>query len=159
MLPNFVCLIGLNGSGKSSILQAFDFLSQIVNEDENIETWLERRRWVMGDLKSKFSRGKTINFRLVFEFEPGDEIAWEDTYNTDLKRCTSEQIFNFKNDDLLLIFQRQKLYIRQVNSVMKTYDLQGIKHTGSVLSFIQEQSKHKQTTVVHLKNFMLQSKS
>ena len=36
-------LIGLNGSGKTTILQAIDFLSAIAGGD--VESWLERRGW------------------------------------------------------------------------------------------------------------------
>jgi predicted ATPase len=39
-LAKFSCLVGLNGAGKSTILQFFDFLSQQVKGDMN--GWLEK---------------------------------------------------------------------------------------------------------------------
>ena len=36
-LPKFSCLIGLNGAGKSTVLQFIDFLSQLVRGDM---TWM-----------------------------------------------------------------------------------------------------------------------
>ncbi len=37
----FACLIGLNGAGKSSLLQALDFVAQLATGD--VSGWLERR--------------------------------------------------------------------------------------------------------------------
>ncbi len=50
-LPKFSCLIGLNGSGKSTMLQFIDFLAQLVRGD--MKGWLGERRWKPADLKSK----------------------------------------------------------------------------------------------------------
>jgi len=42
-LTQFTCLIGLNGSGKSTILQAIDFISQLAQG--RLDDWLEVREW------------------------------------------------------------------------------------------------------------------
>ena len=34
-LAGFTCLIGMNGSGKTSLLQAFDFTAQLMGTSEN----------------------------------------------------------------------------------------------------------------------------
>lgn len=41
-LSKFNCLVGLNGSGKSTVLQFFDFLSQQFRGD--IDDWLKKRQ-------------------------------------------------------------------------------------------------------------------
>ena len=53
-LPKFSCLIGLNGSGKSTDLQFIDFLSQHVRGD--MKGWLAERKWKSTDLKSKLTK-------------------------------------------------------------------------------------------------------
>ena len=52
-LAPFTCLIGLNGSGKSTVLQAIDFISRLFKG--NVSQWLEQRQWKPGDLNSKLS--------------------------------------------------------------------------------------------------------
>ena len=41
-LGQFNCLVGMNGAGKSTVLQAFDFLSQLMRCD--LQGWLDQRR-------------------------------------------------------------------------------------------------------------------
>ncbi len=48
-LAKFNCLVGLNGSGKSTVLQFFDFLSQQLRGD--IKGWLSKRKWSASDIK------------------------------------------------------------------------------------------------------------
>ena len=59
-LDKFSCLIGLNGAGKSTILQALDFLSQLM--EGNIEEWLELRHWKSSNLNSHLARRTSIDF-------------------------------------------------------------------------------------------------
>jgi len=53
-IPAFSCLVGLNGCGKSTILQAFDFLAQL--PQGRIDSWLETRGWKHEELTSKFTK-------------------------------------------------------------------------------------------------------
>jgi len=47
-LAKFSCLVGLNGSGKSTILQFVDFLAQLMRGD--LTNWLKEREWSPTDL-------------------------------------------------------------------------------------------------------------
>ena len=47
----FTCLIGLNSAGKSTLLQAIDFISQQMKGD--ITGWLKNRSWDAMELESK----------------------------------------------------------------------------------------------------------
>ncbi len=94
-LAKFSCLVGLNGSGKSTILQFFDFLSQQVKGD--INGWLKRRQWESSDLNSKLNRKvKNINFEITLvhqnEFDYSVEIKWLASFNRQTLRCTTERI-------------------------------------------------------------------
>jgi predicted ATPase len=53
-LAKFSCLIGLNGVGKSTVLQFVDFLAQQVRG--NIAGWLEERHWRQNEVLSKRQR-------------------------------------------------------------------------------------------------------
>ena len=55
-LAKFTCLIGLNGVGKSTVLQCIDFLSQQVRG--GLKGWLAERSWKSTDLKSRLTTKK-----------------------------------------------------------------------------------------------------
>src|SRR5487761_1610021 len=56
-LAKFTCLIGLNGVGKSTVLQFIDFLSQLVRGD--LTRWLDERQWKPRDVSSKLLKKNT----------------------------------------------------------------------------------------------------
>lgn len=90
-MAKFTCLIGLNGSGKSTVLQVIDFLSQQVRG--RVAEWLEGRGWEASDLRSKLAMKKNIEFRVEFVLDKPDESAkWEATFNLHSLRCSSEII-------------------------------------------------------------------
>lgn len=75
-LAKFSCLIGLNGVGKSTVLQFIDFLSQLVRGD--MKGWLEERQWKPRDVRSKLLRKKNVEFCARFEDSKGEPAGrWE----------------------------------------------------------------------------------
>jgi AAA15 family ATPase/GTPase len=73
-LDKFTCLIGLNGSGKSTILQAIDFITQLVKG--NIENeWLETREWLLKDWFYYNGSSSNIRFSVKLKFEEFD-YSW-----------------------------------------------------------------------------------
>jgi len=99
-LAKFTCLIGLNGAGKSTVLQFIDFLAQQVRGD--IQGWLDERHWEAKDLKSQLTKKKnTIDFSVLLTHDPHDPVAypgtfaaatWEATFNSVKLHCTHEKI-------------------------------------------------------------------
>ena len=61
----FSCLVGLNGAGKSTVLQAMDFLSQLMRGD--LDSWLSERSWAKADLNSKLSARLNIEFEVTLQ--------------------------------------------------------------------------------------------
>jgi predicted ATPase len=90
-LGKFNCLIGLNGSGKSTVLQFIDFLSQLVQGD--MKAWLKERKWVANDLKSKLTKKVNVEFCIRFSDDLGNPSGqWDATYSPKENRCTKEEI-------------------------------------------------------------------
>jgi ABC-type histidine transport system ATPase subunit len=88
-LPKFSCLIGLNGSGKSTVLQFIDFLSQLFRGD--MKGWLEQRRWKPADLKSKLTKKTSITIGVELRDEDGTVAGrWDATYSPSKDHCTKE---------------------------------------------------------------------
>src|SRR5438445_5877689 len=79
-LAQFTCLIGLNGAGKSTVLQFIDFLAQQVRGD--LTAWLEDRRWRPGELNSRLTPRKNITFSVYLTSGAGQNaVSWRGRYN------------------------------------------------------------------------------
>ncbi|MEY8251395.1 MAG: AAA family ATPase, partial [Colwellia sp.] len=88
-LSKFNCLVGLNGAGKSTVLQALDFLSQLMIGD--IEQWLKLRQWENSDLNSKLTKKRNIDYIVTLDVE-GKEVVWRGSFNRSSLRCVKESI-------------------------------------------------------------------
>lgn len=71
-------LIGPNGCGKSSMLQAIDFLRAFFLS--SVEVYLTERGWNYLDLPNLRQSSKTIRWRLVAELDAGDDNKGAGTY-------------------------------------------------------------------------------
>ncbi|WP_254661782.1 AAA family ATPase [Vibrio parahaemolyticus] len=85
----FNCLVGLNGSGKSTVLQFIDFLSQQVRGD--IDEWLDSRQWSARDLNSTLTKQSNITFTVELSYS-GKPVIWEGSFNRTELFCTAEKI-------------------------------------------------------------------
>ena len=89
-LAKFNCLIGLNGSGKSTVLQFIDFLSQQVRGD--LSGWLRERKWRPNDLGSRLTAKKNIEFSVDLMDDSGQTAEWYASFNPVQMCCTHERI-------------------------------------------------------------------
>lgn len=89
-LADFVCLVGLNGAGKSTVLQALDFVAQLMRGD--MDAWLEQRNWLKSELNSSLSRKNNIAFSLELKLASHGPATWTGNFNLNSLHCTSESI-------------------------------------------------------------------
>ena len=134
---NFICLIGKNGAGKSTILQALDFTGQIFRG--NISSWLKTRGWKRTDLLEK-TTFRTIKFEIEGVFG-GKVLTWNGTFNTTTMNCTTENIF-FEEKKF---FQKSEKQIIFYNSDKNEYDsyTQIMDYEGSILASINKNDVKK----------------
>ena len=133
-LAKFNCLIGLNGSGKSTVLQFIDFLARQVRGD--IKGWLKERSWKATDVKSKLSKKVNIEFSVFFANSDGEPAGrWEATYNPSKNRCVRERIDML---DSLLETNRDKVEITDLKTAKRTYEI-AFEYEGSILSALKEE--------------------
>ena len=94
-------LIGENSCGKSTVLQALDFLASITYRD--IDEYLKDRDWSYDEIKSKFAGAEdSISFLSSFEFSD-HKLFWEiDIKNEADKWIIKEQITDKINGECLL---------------------------------------------------------
>jgi predicted ATPase len=89
-LAKFNCLVGLNGSGKSTILQLFDFLSQQFRGD--LSGWLKKRQWEASDLNSKLTNRRNVGFEVSLIDDNSIELHWSASFNRQTLHCTAEHV-------------------------------------------------------------------
>lgn len=136
-LQKFNCLIGMNGAGKSSVLQAFDFLSQLMRGD--LKGWLELRGWSAADLNCKLRKESNITVTVEYRLSNGALVTWLGVFNRSLMRCTWESLRI--NDDRILKLDggSYALRDRQTQSIAFVYE-------GSVLSSLKESELGEELT-------------
>lgn len=139
-LGQFICLIGLNSSGKSTLLHAFDFLSHLVTG--KVDDWLKRREWHKSDLTSRFLKKQLITFRLGFEFPQCGRVEWEGSFNVNLLRCTAETIRTADGRDVLKIVEGGLRAANAGNGADTVFPLSGLAFQGSVLSLLKATEYH-----------------
>ena len=128
----FTCLVGLNGAGKSTMLQALDFLGNLMLEDVDVNRWLASRRWKASDMLSRTGQEKyrrTIHFEV--EMNVGEtSIRWSGGFNCTepYLRCTSETVETLAGEPLLRVLDGQ--YSLGDDAYRKI----DFKYQGSVLS-------------------------
>jgi len=141
----FNCIIGLNGAGKSSVLQLFSYVSALI--EGKIDRWLSERGWEEKDVVSHFFPTRET-FDLVLDIELSDkQLHWEATYNWKKGFCTSETLTDLVNGQQLL-----RLYQGRLKT--KPNIIQNIifKYSGSILSALDDSVLPKEGII--FRNFM-----
>ncbi|WP_208446624.1 AAA family ATPase [Burkholderia ambifaria] len=87
----FNCFVGMNGAGKTSILQAIDFTSHLMRGD--VEQWLKQRGWKSQDLHSKLSSAVNIVTFITFKLPSGKLVKWRSAFNRQTGSCTREDVY------------------------------------------------------------------
>lgn len=127
----FNCIIGLNGAGKSSVLQLFSYASALFNG--KVDHWLNEREWEAKDVASHFFPDReTINFILDIDISD-KQLRWEATYNWKKGFCTSETV-----TDLLSGQQLLRVYQGRLKTKRDNFPDLIFKYSGSILSVLDD---------------------
>ncbi len=137
-LAKFSCLVGMNGVGKSTVLQFLDFLAQQVRGD--MERWLDDRHWKRSELTSQLSAHKNIEFQIQFRLE-GETSApgyWSGRFNTAKLRCT-EEFIKVPPAEIVVKDGRYRILESPVTDIKKVKATEiSFSYEGSVLSQLRE---------------------
>ena len=134
----FTCLIGLNSAGKSTILQAIDFISQQMKGD--ISGWLKERNWEVKELRCKFVNRRATSVAIEF-FYNKKIYVWFFGFNPYSKKCILEYIAYIPNINYLdkkeIIFEveNSKYMIKKDGEIKKGDIIQ--EYEGSFLSSLK----------------------
>lgn len=89
-LERFNCLVGMNGAGKSTVLQAIDFIAQLM--EGRIDEWLTMREWSASELNCKLRPESNIGLAVSFRTSSGQQLNWVAAFNRTELQCSTETI-------------------------------------------------------------------
>ncbi len=132
-LANFTCLIGANGSGKTSVLQVLDFLCYFMQG--NVRGWLQDRGWEEEILSSSFDSSPWGLFEtsISMQVDPSIQAEWSVRYNQHAGECDEEKIVI--NGDTFLEVKDGDVTIIEGNGPPRIYT--GLSLRGSALEALQ----------------------
>lgn len=128
-LSKFNCLIGMNGAGKSTVLQAIDFIAQLLEGD--VDKWLERRKWTAQELNCKLLSRSNIGLGIEYQTKNGNQITWRCLFNRHELLCSTEEI---TVDGVEQLRVKSKQYRIGENSDTEI----AFKYQGSILSQLRD---------------------
>lgn len=133
-LSPFTCLIGLNGAGKSTVLQAIDFSSALMLGKVN--KWLESRRWSPKELNSGLVSRKNIQIHIDVVVK-NINYRWQASFNRHLLCCTNERITQLNNsgneEEILFLLKDGRYQIGQKQESVS------FEYEGSILSQLKNE--------------------
>ncbi len=136
-LGHLTCLVGMNGAGKSTVLQALDFVSQLMQGD--VQGWLDRRGWSAADLRCKLRKELNVTFNVTFEPSTGGVLTWVGIFNRSDLRCSQEFFYHGANKEApLLRLSDLKLHVEDKEDQKITFEYQ-----GSILSVLKDSALPK----------------
>lgn len=134
-LSDFTCLVGLNGAGKSTVLQAVDFIAQLA--EGKTDQWLEQRQWNPTDLTSKLTESNIITTKLVIQKDEDCELTWVTYFDIDSLRCIEERIVQrtgvYGSDLKVLLIKNDRFFSDSMGS--GTTDERLIKENSAPIIF------------------------
>jgi ABC-type branched-subunit amino acid transport system ATPase component len=130
-------LIGMNGSGKTSVLQALGFIREFA--EGNAEKFFDDRGWLKREVKTQIRDSSTlIRVDLLLSSEDDEKFLWQFNWGLNSGRTVRETIWVLEKDA-----DTPKRIINFTNRALDTGEddkelsVRGVELKGSVLSLIR----------------------
>ncbi len=129
LLSKFNCLVGMNGAGKSTILQALDLLAQLMHG--NVDQWLAARGWESKDLRCRTSHSPRLTTLMVgLSLEDDRCLSWNAILNRYTMRVVSEAV-HIQDEEIFRVSGSRFKLLGQQHEITQDY-------TGSLLASLKD---------------------
>lgn len=129
LLGKFNCLVGMNGAGKSTILQALDLLAQLMHG--NVDQWLAARGWESKDLRCRTSHSPRLTTLMVgLSLEDDRCLSWNAMLNRYTMRVVSEAV-HIQDEEIFRVSGSRFKLLGQQHEITQDY-------TGSLLASLKD---------------------
>jgi predicted ATPase len=157
-LANFTCLIGANGSGKTSVLQMFDYLAHFISTD--VRHWIRSRDWSLFELRSRHIDTPRTASHMAFEVEADLEdvgiVKWSGNFSTLRKMESNDELIEI-NGKKILELSKGQLRIQVSEDDTSDVDFKALRFYGSCLALLDE--KTLPSSIIRFKSAMQNVKS
>ncbi|WP_027206770.1 AAA family ATPase [Butyrivibrio fibrisolvens] len=126
-LSNLTVFIGKNASGKSTVLQAIQFIAESTKNDYDV--LLSARNWTVDNIRSKLTDSKKIIFDIKIETSDDDGTVHLFEWNTEIIAYTSKNEMFLDSEKItadgksLLDYKFGKSYYLSLNGEMADADI------------------------------------
>lgn len=131
-LGQFNCLVGMNGAGKSTILQALDLLAQLMHG--SVDQWLKARGWASKDLYCQVGDShvahRSIVLTVALRLDDGRKLTWLGTFKRGSMRLFSEEV-SLANEQILVVLNNKCSLLSRSYIITQDY-------TGSILASLKD---------------------
>lgn len=155
-LSKFNCLIGMNGAGKSTILQGLALIAQVMRGD--IDGWLDERGWEISDLASTLHPRQNIHLNVRYRTSDGVKVVWSGIMKRGARHCSSELVVIDDTRQLWLVDGKMDLVGDKfaLPSLVKGSQII-MDYQGSILSHLKEEFLPK--SVLEMRDALRQTRS
>ena len=134
-LGPFACLIGLNGAGKSTVLQALGFIGSFF-KPMGVQSWLSQRNWEISDTATKLSSKKNLTVSVAMQID-GRRIVWKGSFNRVKVCCTTESLLDDESgSEIFSVSSGSMLAVHMTGPGTNQSGIWPIKYQGSLLSVV-----------------------
>ena len=170
----FNCLVGMNGAGKTTILQAIDFIAQQMHGD--ISGWLDARGWDANDLhcKTRFKSVQTLFgdmervidpraaqtstvFVVKFRMKDGRYLRWGGSFSRKTLRMMVERVWIYADDEQTKGWECLEVDGDRIKIDPAVDDPIPFEYQGSILSRLREDIPPPE--LIELKNYFTSLRS
>lgn len=142
-LSDFNCLTGMNGSGKTTTLEIFEFFSDMI-KGSDID-WFSKY-----DINNIYSP-KNIDFSVSCINNSGEVYKWKGIFNVNERYCIKESLILYRENFEIQLFNVENDQYSILTALSKP---SVFKYTGSILSRLRKEIIKKSSNMFEFKTFM-----
>lgn len=139
-LDHLNIIVGMNGAGKSSFLQALEFTQAVLNSD--VQNFLSLKEWNINDLDCSLLKESNIEIAVELNLDEDTHFLWEATFNRRKLNCTFERLS--LNGKAIIDVKNNRINLLRSHIPAELF----VEYTGSILGIVKLHSRFEEAKSV-----------